>query len=473
MMRSRLAWFSPMPPVRSGVAACSADLVPALRAFFDIDVFVDVSTTSIAPGVIPDMYSAHEFVWRHQQGAYDLTVFQLGNSATHEFIWPYLLRYPGLAVLHDAHLHHARAAALLQSGRAGDYRSEFRWNHPEVNVDLAELAVAGFDNYLYYHWPMTRLAVSSSRVAAVHAAPLTRQLSAESPATLVEPIRLGHGVLVGGDERDKARSAVRARLGISDDVTLFGCFGGLSPDKRIPQVLEAFADTRRYATGIHLMLAGAAPSHYDPRADIERLGIHDAVTLTGYIGADDDLTAHIAACDVALTLRWPTAREMSGPWLRCLAAGTPTVIVHLAHLVDVPALDPRTWQLQSGLEWAMGDGQGAMGNGQWATGDGPGGMAETPVCVAVDILDEDHSLRLAMRRLGRDAELRHALSLAGQRYWTSTHSLAAMVEDYRRVIPLAIESPAPDISLPKHVREEADGTLLRVLASLGVPSPLR
>ncbi len=148
---------------------------------------------------------------------------------------------------------------------------------------------------------------------------------------------------------------VRARLGISDDVTLFGCFGGLSPDKRIPQVLDAFADTRRHATGIHLLLAGAAPSHYDPRADIERLGIRDAVTLTGYIEADDDLTAHIAACDVALTLRWPTAREISGPWLRCLAAGTPTVIVHLAHLVDVPALDPRTWQLHSGLESEIGD----------------------------------------------------------------------------------------------------------------------
>ena len=28
------------------------------------------------------------------------------------------------------------------------------------------------------------------------------------------------------------------------------------------------------------------------------------------------------ACDVSLNLRWPTAREMSGPWLRALAAGT-------------------------------------------------------------------------------------------------------------------------------------------------------
>jgi hypothetical protein len=132
---------------------------------------------------------------------------------------------------------------------------------------------------------------------------------------------------------------------------------------------------------------------------------------------------------VALTLRWPTAREISGPWLRCLAAGTPTVIIQLAHLVDVPSLDPRTWQAHTGLEWAMGNGQGATD-------------VTEPVCVALDILDEDHSLRLAMRRLARDADLRRRLSRAGQRYWKATHSLAAMVDDYRRVIPLAgVPSP--------------------------------
>jgi hypothetical protein len=42
-------------------------------------------------------------------GQYDLCVYQTGNSRTHEFIWPYLFRWPGLVVLHDARLHHARA----------------------------------------------------------------------------------------------------------------------------------------------------------------------------------------------------------------------------------------------------------------------------------------------------------------------------------------------------------------------------
>ena len=109
---------------------------------------------------------------------------------------------------------------------------------------------------------------------------------------------------------------------------------------------------------------------------------------------------------MALNLRWPTAREISGPWLRCLAAGTPTVTIDLVHTADVPALDPRTWQA-----------------------GGP-----EPCTVAIDILDEAHSLRLAMKRLATDEQLRASLADAGRRYWAAHHSIEGMVEDYRALI---------------------------------------
>ena len=37
----RLAWFSPMPPARTGVAACSADVIRGLQGEHEIDVYVD------------------------------------------------------------------------------------------------------------------------------------------------------------------------------------------------------------------------------------------------------------------------------------------------------------------------------------------------------------------------------------------------------------------------------------------------
>jgi hypothetical protein len=60
-------------------------------------------------------------------------------------MWAYLVRYPGLAVLHDGQLHHARGRMLLQhwQPRMDDYRREFWFNHPDANPDLAELPTAG------------------------------------------------------------------------------------------------------------------------------------------------------------------------------------------------------------------------------------------------------------------------------------------------------------------------------------------
>jgi hypothetical protein len=97
----RIAWFSPFPPVRTGIAGRSAELVAALAARgFSIDRYPEAA--------------AHDFPWRHRQAPYDLVVYQFGNSSHHDYAWPYALRYPGLVVLHDTRLHHARAALLLR-----------------------------------------------------------------------------------------------------------------------------------------------------------------------------------------------------------------------------------------------------------------------------------------------------------------------------------------------------------------------
>jgi glycosyltransferase involved in cell wall biosynthesis len=517
-----------MPPARSGIAAVNADLLPLLQSRFDIDVFVDDVVFSrrqkerreaedrdahrtVEHGGLR-VRSAHDFIWLNQRAPYDLTVYQLGNSSVHDYMWPYLFRYPGLTVLHDARLHHARAAALLRGARPADYRAEFAANQPGTSPDLAELAVDGFDNHLHYFWPMTRLVVARSRLTAVHAPHEIGRLREEAPGGRIEPIRLGHGSAIASDAAERGR--IRARYRIPPSAVLFGCFGGLSPEKRLPQILAAFAATRAYHPDVHLVLAGATPEHYDLQSDIGRLGIGASTIVTGYLESDDDLNAHISCCDVALNLRWPTAREMSGPWLRCLSAGLPTVITELSHLAHVPSLDPRTWRPWTRVSDASdeaGHRRVEAGNWELDTGDsrdadpalrrppsavsGEGGNSQVeagnwkletgswkleagswklgPVCVAIDILDEDHSLRLAMRRLVRDAELRHALGRAGRLWWEAHHTPELMLEDYHRLIPLAIEQPVRDEPLPAHLLDDGSRTLERVLAAFGLGNPLR
>lgn len=444
----RLAWFSPMPPVTTGIARCSADLIGALARDHQIDAFVD--DRNLVPGAV-DLLSAHEFVPRHQLRPYDLIVYQLGNSSHHDYQWPYLFRYPGLVVLHDAHLHHARAACLLRTSRSADYRAEFVANHPDANPDLAELAVAGFDSHLHYSWPMTRLAAEAARMVAVHTPAVAAELRGavpDGPSDAIEVVHLGHGELVPEERVGELRRHTRDRYGIPDDAVLFGCFGGLSPDKRIPQVLAAFAATRAYAPGAHLLLAGEVPAHVDLGREIANHGVASHCTVTGYVQGDDELTGCIAACDATLNLRWPTAREVSGPWLRCLAAGKPTITVDLAHMTHVPSVDPRTWRPNRGHD-------------------------RTPCTIAIDIVDEDHSLRVAMRRLATDASLRASLGLEARRYWMAHHTVERMADEYRRLIPRAASITPRPRTLPAHLTNTGAGTLQTVMRELGLAVPLR
>ena len=432
-----------MPPARTGVAVYSAEVVAALRGDHRIDVFTDQPAEGAR--------SAHDFLWEHQQRPYDLTIYQLGNSSFHDYLWPYLFRFPGLTVLHDAHLHHARAAQLLRVKRSGDYRAEFAATHPDAPADMAELGVAGFDSFLYYKWPMRRLVIEASRAVAVHTAELVEDLREDVPGAQIEHIHLAHGEAWPADRVTEARARARRTLGVTDHQILFGVFGALTPEKRIPQVLEAFADLRAYRPDARLLLAGATAAHYDVDADIDRRALGALVLRPGYV-PDDELTACLVACDVSINLRWPTAREMSGPWLRALAAGRPTIVIDLAHTAETPFLDPRTWTV--------------------AHARPAGQPAPTPVAVAIDILDEAHSLRLAMRRLAGDDALRARLGAAAADYWQREHSMERMLDDYRGAIGRAIARPPRDAAAtagwPAHLTDRGDRRLNELLGSMGV-----
>jgi glycosyltransferase involved in cell wall biosynthesis len=447
-MAPRLAWFTPWPPQRSGVAGRSVEAIRELAARgYGVDVFVDEQLVPLDPLRLPAdapaagsvrVQTAHDFLWRHARRQYDLVVYQLGNSAQHAFIWPYVFQYPGLVVLHDLRLHHARGRALLSKKRVDDYRAEFAWNHPDDSADAAELGVKGFDGSYYYQWPMVREIVESARLVATHAVAGPEWEDAWPDQTIAQ-IALGDGIRdEGRRQQAEGRSEWRRSVGLAPDALVFGVFGALTAEKRIGPIVRAFAAIHRSVADAHLVLAGVADKHLNVQELAHELGVDTVVHLLGELD-DTTFDRAIASVDVSLHLRWPTAVETSGPWLLALSAARPTVITDLAHLASVPTLDARTWRCHQ-PEWSPGSSD-------------PGTDA---VAVAIDILDEDHSLRLALQRLAVDPALRAQLGRAGHDWWRHRHTLTHMVDDYEKAIAQAIQSPSPSVSLPGHLRPEPE-----------------
>ena len=94
----------------------------------------------------------------------------------------------------------------------------------------------------------------------------------------------------------------------------------------------------------------------------------------------------------------------------------------LPHLGEIPALVTR---------------------GVWTPSHLAADAAAEPITVSIDLLDEDRSLALAMRRLASDAGLRRRLGERARAWWRAHHRIDAMAEDYERVLALAAARPAP------------------------------
>lgn len=405
-----------MPPTRSGISAYSAEILPILRARkHEVDVFVARPPATREAG----LSSAHDYVWKQRRHRYDVTVFHLGNATCHDYMWAYVFRYPGMVVLHDAQLHQARALSLTKTQhRKDDYLEEFRANHPATppaaGCMVLERMMGGA---LYQIWPHIKLVVESARLTVVHNARVRDMLATEYRDATFDYIEMGVA--------DPGRVETKPH----DDIVVTA-FGGVTPEKRLGPIVRALAKARRRQPELRLVIVGAASTDYDVMADAARAGIADRVHVTGYVDGAD-VPRYLAEADICACLRWPTNRETSASWLRCLAAGKPTLVTELSHLIDVPTLNPQTWRPRI------------------ATTD-------DPVAVSIDMLDEEPSIQMALERLASDHKMRARLGQSARAWWDTHHRLDVMADHYERVLARAASLPAPPVTLPRHLTD--DGT---------------
>ena len=439
-MPTALAWFTALSPTRAGLSVHCAELLPALAARFAIDVFVEAPRPADAAAA--GACDAHDFVWKHARRPYDLIVYQLDSTCCHDYLWAYVCRYPGLLVLHDGQFHRARARALLPDGRAGDYRAEFACNHPRAPQAVAELGTRRLLGSLVQLWPMRQPLLDASRATIVHDAWLAEQVRREAPGLPVE--RLDFGVRHRPPDRG-ARARWRRRLGVPDGAMLVAAFGRLALDAGLPRTLRALAAARG-APPWRLALCGDPAAWRAAREEAGRLGLGRQVALPGPV-ALDALPAYLAAADVCICLRWPSPRETRAAWLRCLAAGKPTIAGDLVMAADAPALDPHDWT---------------------TVGDPPA----APAGVRIDVLAEDRSLAPAVARLVADAALRAELGAAARRLWQARFTIERLADGYARVIDSARLAPFDDRRrrLPAHLRSDGTERLQATLAALGLPA---
>jgi glycosyltransferase involved in cell wall biosynthesis len=306
----RVAYFSPLPPERTGISEYSELLLPALRERVEVEVVARGGTAS--------------------RGA-DVCLYHIGNNPdAHGWIVEALRKRSGVVVLHDFVLHHLVAGLTLGRRDGPGYLGAMQ---REAGVPGRLLAHGVLDGVVPPLWEVRPEDFPLAGEVLEHAAKPGGGLVVHSRYVAERALASGYDGRLWPIPHPAWADPRPVAAEIGGD-PLVGCFGNLNASKRIPQLLEAFARLRETRPDARLLLVGAEAPGFDLAGRLVGLGL-EGVEREDYVD-EDRLWALMATCDVCVALRSPTMGETSGSAIRALVLGRPLVVSDTGWFRELP-----------------------------------------------------------------------------------------------------------------------------------------
>ena len=306
----RVAFFSPLPPARSGIADYSEALIESLKPLVELEVF-----------------SGPEQPF--DPARFDIALYQVGNNGYHGFVYETALRHPGVVVMHESNLHHLIADLTIRRDDWDAYVSECEYNGGAAAREFAERVRRLEVGPDYEGLPMTRKLLESARGVVVHSRFMLDEMRAAGfggPAAVIP-----HGAWI--PEAD--RNGYREKLGLDEATPVVGIFGFLKPYKRIAESLRAFRRLVRLAPNARMILVGEPHPEFPLENMIRSMGLSAHVRILGFAPIED-FVGYLGACDIVLNLRYPTVGESSGTLLRSLGLGKAVLVSEIGSFQEFP-----------------------------------------------------------------------------------------------------------------------------------------
>lgn len=323
-IRPRLAYFSPLPKLETGVAVFSAKLLPVLSNYYDIDLIVDQE-------IVDEKWLHHNFkirdvTWFKQHAEeFDRIIYNIGNSPFHAYMLEMLNQFSGVVILHDFYLgglysfvqqikfnknifienlYHSHGYPALLDKKYMNQIAQIIWdfpsNLPVLNSASGVIVHSEFSIKLAQDWYGAKLARTFEKIPHFHEI----------------PVKIN-------------KSKARVALGIQDDEFLVCSFGFLGETKLNKRLFEAWSNSPLLMDKrAKLIFVGQTDgSEYCKSLilEIEEKSVDGNIQITGYI-ENDLYINYLQAADVAVQMRGNSRGEASYTVLDCLAYGLPTIV---------------------------------------------------------------------------------------------------------------------------------------------------
>ena len=333
--KPRLAYFSPLPPERSGIADYSADLLPELARYYEIDVIV--TQNAVEGDWLNANFPIRDCKWFENHAVtFDRVLYNFGNSMFHGHMFDLLKRYPGVVILHDFFLSGIISHLEMIGEIPNGWTQALYLSHGYTAlIDKIEAKVER-DVIAKYPCNLTVLERAEGVIVhSRHAVELAKKWYGENFASTWKTIPLVRCVQNGLN-----RSEARAKLGLREGDFLFCTFGALGPTKLNVELMEAWKNSSLALNSkCKLVFVGGGDHDLAYKGKLLNLlktsGLDGQIKITNF--ADPELFRdYLTVADGAVQLRTMSRGETSAAVLDCMAYGLPTIVNAHGSMRELP-----------------------------------------------------------------------------------------------------------------------------------------
>lgn len=329
----RLAYVSPLPPERTGIADYSAELLPVLAKYYEIDVIVN--QVDISDAWINGNCRQRSVEWfRENSARYDRILYHFGNSSFHEHMFDLLRDFPGTVVLHDFYLSGVLAHAEATGTMPNAWVQALYESHGYVAVQHRFKSNRAGETIWVY--PCNLSVLQQAQGIIVHSrfsSDLAKKWYAISDSVFKYIPHLRNSAPL-----EFSKVELRSKLGFQSNDFIVCSFGLIGQTKLNHRLLSAWLQSPLASDGnCYLVFVGENDGGPYGASLIKSIPSDktDKIKITGW--ADATLFKdYLHAADIGVQLRTKSRGETSGTILDCMSHGLATIVNANGGMAELP-----------------------------------------------------------------------------------------------------------------------------------------
>jgi len=329
-----IAFFTPLPPLESGISDYSVDILHNLSQYVDIDVYIDDQYKPEC-SFNDNIHVYNHKLFSSKSRKYFDIIYQIGNSFFHTYMYPYIKKYKGTVVLHDYNMHSvAQAEALYRQKNNMKLYKEYLledFSDDVVKTYLDDLK-AGKTQVKVNEMEINGFITNYAKKIIVHSDEAKEKLLKINIARNVRTIRHYAKISSLPDS-----VAAKKKYGYAKDDIILSSFGHVHDTKRVIPILNAFNQLCKKYDNVRYLFVGKLADQLTNifKKYIDENNLENKVTVTGYIDLPT-FEDYIDLSDICFNLRHPYNGETSGSLMRILSKGKSVVVNDIGSFGEIP-----------------------------------------------------------------------------------------------------------------------------------------